>query len=441
MLCDFHLDGDRFRCSVCGFRTPIWHAEPPIRQCGGDTYQTHRMPERRPGHSYLECEHRGKQVSKHTTGSGCSKRRMTVHRCSKFNKLVTLRPSRELQTRLGDYDGTNCLLCPHLPARVEAKDETTTVDRFDVAGHLASIPYHFVRKDIAAVTSHFNPQASQRRVQCARQFMRQFPRIGMNLFTIEGSLSDVWNIPAGKTAYRVKLDAAAAMFHKEALLNVAVSMLPDRYTRVIWIDSDVILLAEDYADRLASALDIHQVVQGFSELRYLGPTNQTQTGWRSGVGYRNEQLGTRDANPAQAYPGLAWATDRELFEHVGGLYDRCITGGGDVAWSAAVYGRTDMAYLRHWSDALACDVESYIRRVSKHVASVGHVESRGVHLYHGNLKNRQYVERNRALCIHQFDPQRDLCYSQNGTLRWSDQVSPALIKAVRDYIYGRKEDD
>jgi hypothetical protein len=77
----------------------------------------------------------------------------------------------------------------------------------------------------------------------------------------------------------------------------------------------------------------------------------------------------------------------------------------------------------------------------EHITSVGFAPSRGVHLYHGHLKNRQYASRNEVLRMVQFDPQRHLDYSPNGTLRWSPEAPAELRAAVRAYIHGRREDE
>ena len=230
------------------------------------------------------------------------------------------------------------------------------------------------------------------------------------------------------------------MFAKENLLNLAIDRLPDSIDRVLWIDADVLMLNHDYADRLTAALDKHVVVQAFGSLRYLGPNGEPETGWRSGLGLMNARDGTRTASPQQAYPGLAWAARRDLLASVG-IYDRCVTGGGDVAWATAVYGDRHVPYMRHWSLELTADVLAYGNRVLPLVPSVGYADARGVHLYHGKLAARQYVRRNEVLGDVDFDPQRHLTYSPNGTIRWSDEAPDRLKQAVRDYMHGRREDE
>jgi hypothetical protein len=313
------------------------------------------------------------------------------------------------------------------------------IPQFDLRQHMAALPYHPVSQRIAAVTCYFNPQGSANRSQCYANFARQFPRIGLELFAVEGSLDDRWEIPS---AWRYGIDPAACLFAKENLLNLAIARLPDRFDCVLWIDCDIMPTTPDYAERLADAMDRHTVVQGFQYLAYLDASGNAETEWRCGVAAKNEEQGTQRGHPARAYPGGAWCAPRQLLAEVGGLYDRHVTGAGDVAWSTAVYGDAAEAGLDgYWPPPLVEAVARYGRQVSSRVESVGFVGSRAVHLYHGRRANRQYTERHRSLIEAGYDPDRHVEYAPNGTLRWSPSAPAMLRRAVRDYIFGRKEDD
>lgn len=311
--------------------------------------------------------------------------------------------------------------------------------RFDVDAHMSAIPYHAVSNRIAAVCAYFNPHNSAARRRCWFDFAQQFPRIGLDLFTIEAVNGRPSETPA---TWRYDLDPAAFLFAKENLLNLAIARLPDRYDRVLWLDCDIVPTTPGYVDLLTEALDKHTVVQGFQFLRYVGRHGEMDTDWRHGVVSRNDSLGTKHGHPSKAYPGGAWAAPRELLAKVGGLYDRCVTGSGDVAWSSAVYGDVDAVQMRTYiSPLLVEEVIGYGRRVSPLVKSIGFVPARCVHLYHGDRRNRQYTERHKVTVDCNYDPSRHVEYAENGTLRWSADA-PALLRAsTREYLHARREDD
>jgi hypothetical protein len=315
----------------------------------------------------------------------------------------------------------------------------TRIPRFNLDQHLATVPYHATTDHIAAVTCYFNPHGTRARRQCYADFSRQFPKIGLPLFTVEGTRDGWHETPA---QYRYDMDPGACLFAKENLLNLAFARLPDRYDTILWLDCDLIPTAPDYRDRLTDSLGRHTVVQGFQYLAYLDRDGNAETGWRCGVAARNEELNASHGHPSKAYPGGAWAASRELLASVGGLYDRCVTGAGDVAWSTAVYGDADAVEMRtYWSPLLVDAVVDYCRRVSPLVSSVGYVSSRALHLYHGSRSNRNYTERHQVQVVCGYDPARHVEYAPNGTLRWAPSAPAMLRAAIPRYFRDRKEDD
>jgi len=374
------------------------------------------------------------------SGCGCSSTVVQLYHCDRFNEPVlkhaAARCLDKIKAKVPGYTGRTCRECV-VPKGTETAP-AKPADRFDVEKHFADLPYHPSIRNIAAVTCHFNPQRSQSRVRCYETFARQFPRIGMELFTVEGSLDDRWEIPG---ACRFALDPESCLFAKESLLNLAITRLPDHFERVLWIDSDVLILDRDYAEKVAAALDASPVTHGFSLLRYLGPNGEQKTDWRSSLGWVNHQRKSHDSTLHPAYPGGIWAARRELLVSVGGLYDRCITGSGDVAWASAAYGaKARSNQMVHWSDALVRGVLDYCARVGPLVDRVGCVDAKAVHVYHGELKHRQYQARHRVLRETDFDPERHVEYASNGTLRWSDTAPAALRNGVRNYLLNRGED-
>ena len=370
-------------------------------------------------------------------GCGCASSIVQVYHCNRYSEPVLKQASDRcldrIQAAAPGYTGRTCRDC-----KQERK-----IERFDAAAHLAALPYHSVSRRVAAVTCHFNPHNSEARRRCWAMFAQQFPRVGLELFAAEGSLDGRWELPDIPNVFRFDLDPQACLFAKENLLNLAFARLPDHLDRVLWIDSDVLLLPHDYADRLSDALDRAPVVQGFRDLAYLDQEGRPETGWRPSLAWANERAGTASANhhAGDSYPGLVWAAHRQTLVDAGGLYDRAITGGGDVAWSTACYGDETVPYMRYWSDRLIASVQRYRERAHPCIPRVGCVDAKGVHLYHGKLRSRQYAKRNQILTEVGFDPDLHLDYAPNGTLRWSREAPGVLRMAVRDYMHGRREDE
>jgi hypothetical protein len=70
---------------------------------------------------------------------------------------------------------------------------------------------------------------------------------------------------------------------------------------------------------------------------------------------------------------------------------------------------------------------------------VGYIPGRAFHLWHGEVRDRQYGERDRAFQEFGFDPYTDIALDDSGSWRWN--TSKASMHAyVRHYFESRKED-
>lgn len=304
----------------------------------------------------------------------------------------------------------------------------------------ANYPYHTTRQNCAAVTTYINPTHSATRAAAYTTFAAQFPRLGMDLYTAEGSVDGTYALP---TAHRFDLRGTAysvgreQLWWKENLLNLLIRRLPDAVDYVLWIDADVLLLAPDYVDRLQQALSEHTVVQAARQMAHLDAAGQPQS-WRLGLAYSNHLHRRRSAAVDAGWPGLLWAAPRDLLTRVG-LYDRTISGAGDCVWAAAVYD--DFAALAArpwWSPALLADVRRYIASVAPLVRSVGYVPADVLHLYHGPIPARQYFARHAVLNQHVYDPLQHVEYDTAGVIHWSPTAPPALRQAIQHYLIAKE---
>ena len=294
---------------------------------------------------------------------------------------------------------------------------------------------------LAIVTSFFNPHRGRNRVRIYSRFSEAIKQQGLSLFCVEGSFRN--QSSQVDSTWKVPIDSNAIFWHKERMLQWAIDRLPDRFDAVCWIDADVVYETPKIGDVILDALTRNPIVQPWSNIRYLGPDNKPMSDWKSSLSLHNSTKAWPTADPRRAYPGMCWAAARSTLAKIaGGIYDRCITGGGDVAWASGVWGDYAPLYVRHWSASLTKDVIRWCRGVTPLTGGRSDVvHARAEHLYHGEVKNRMYVERNAIFRKYNYDPQRDVELDKNEMLRWSKFSSPILREAVSVYMHGRKEDE
>lgn len=301
--------------------------------------------------------------------------------------------------------------------------------------------------DLWLLTAYFNPLGYRSKRRNYETFKDVIVRSGLQLLTIECAIgSDPFTLPPSPSVMQVR--ARHLMWHKERLLNLAITRLPTRCTKVAWLDCDILFENPQWAVETSKALDHCLVVQPYATAirlprgadRYCG-TGSVRRGF--GAVYTESPQHARQGDRRRhGESGLAWAARREVLARCQ-LYDACIIGGGDHVMTHAMCGDwvspcidrlvgADTAHRRHfagWAETFWAAVHGQI----------GWVPGAALHLWHGERSNRRYSLRHRALERFPFDPQTDLRIGETGCWEWASD-KPALHRCVIDYFVDRQED-
>jgi len=302
---------------------------------------------------------------------------------------------------------------------------------------------------IWAITSYFNPVGYKRRLENYRIF-RQL--LTVPLITAELSFSQAFELTKGDADLLIQIQGRDVMFQKERLLNVALGVLPAECEAIVWLDCDVIFGVEDWVARTLDALQAYQLVHLFEEQYDLLPTFRPDDllSWNQPRAARSvvcevaqwemTPAAFRKESPPHGSEGFAWGARRELL--VGhGFYDACIVGGGDSAiyWAAAgtfecakESMRMNKRRYKHYLD-WARPFHAAVER------SVSWIQAPIFHLWHGDACNRQYDARHEGMEMFEFDPNADICLSEQGCWQWSSD-KPDMHAYVAGYFQSRKED-
>jgi hypothetical protein len=192
-----------------------------------------------------------------------------------------------------------------------------------------------------AVTSFFNPLNYRSRREHYDTFRAELERNGVTLYTIEGYFPG--SAPTLTSYDRVTgVELSSVLWHKERLLNLLIAALPERYTKVAWLDCDLIFADPAWHERTADSLDSYGMVQCFGDVLQLrpgaknpypgdslGPGFAKALADSAGFGYSGIRVHGRT--------GFAWAARRDFLQDVG-LYDTHILGGSDHLMSHAFTG-------------------------------------------------------------------------------------------------------
>lgn len=289
-----------------------------------------------------------------------------------------------------------------------------------------------------------NPIRFLRRYQLFHEFverMKNIPQI--KLITIE--------LQQGEREYQtcadIKLKTTHEIWHKENLINIAISHLPDDWKYVAWIDTDIDFYNKNWAEETLHKLQHNDIVQLFSHAIDLGPNGES-IGMYGGFVYHYTQNGCDPSKwtlQNQKYgccwhPGYAWACNRKIFNLLGGMIDYAILGSGDHHMAMAFIGLVEKSVAsgisKNYMDKLKefqhrCDL--YLKR------NIGYVTGCILHHWHGRKTLRRYQERWEIITKNKFDPETDIYKDSQGLYQLTDQ-KPKLRDDIRLYFIARNED-
>jgi hypothetical protein len=230
---------------------------------------------------------------------------------------------------------------------------------------------------------------------------------------------------------------------KENMINLGVRhLLPRDWRYMAWVDADVFFRDPSWALDTVHQLQHYPVIQPWSDCVDLGPNGEIMRHFKS-FGSQHQRRVPKQMHPSQPYEyahtGFAWACTRAFWENVGGMPDFCILGSADHHAAFACIGEVRNTIHRKMTEAFFRKLcEWQVRAIRITHKEVGYIPGRIEHSFHGSKKRRFYRERWEILCQHQYDPDKDIRYDEQGLLLLEGK--PSLEHEIHRYNVSRRED-
>lgn len=296
--------------------------------------------------------------------------------------------------------------------------------------------------DTAVIACHFNPCGYERPRRNLQAFLGFMGGCRAPIFMAELTFgSGPREIAAGDRVLHLHLDGPDGIFHKEGMLNAVERIVPAQFTKLLWVDADVILTNPDWLAAASSALDEAAVVQLFerailtddawSEVAVLASTAHAHT------------CDPERAHRFQYHAGLAWGARREMWSEAGGLYAHSVAGHGDTVFALAAIDRFHRSHphAAAMSAEARIHAERYARRLTewRRCRPVTAVAGDAIHLWHGSVERRGYAGKARLLSA--YDPLTHVRKTASGLLEWTAAAPEPLTSALKSTFPARREDD
>lgn len=289
---------------------------------------------------------------------------------------------------------------------------------------------------LAVVTCYFNFAGYSRPAANLRRFVRQMESLGVPVYGAELYLAGQKPVMAHDRNWSsVLVSERAIMWQKEKLINHVVSRLPDHFDVVAWIDSDVMLSPSGWVgecEAIAKSGEI-MLAQLFQYASWTGRDGSIVLRKQSGASWF---LKHGLVNGGVCHYGFAWAASRELVR--GGLYDRCVMGGGDIVNFRGFAIDCHDDAIAGAEGAIGTQMTSVFSDWFGKVPSlaISSLDGEAFHEWHGDLRNRQFGSRHKF--NHLLTPESLIdCGSH---YEWSDFAAPELVERASSLFVGRMED-
>ena len=274
--------------------------------------------------------------------------------------------------------------------------------------------------DMVVCFVYFNPAGTNRMLMNYLYTVEKLKLAKIPYYTLEfhygqPEISDAIHIP-GKSV----------LFHKEQLCKLLEKYVSWWYSKLVFLDADIIFGNPDWYNETSRLLDTHHVVQTFSKCVWLDITYKESIQHRISVAFMDR---TKPYESMLHHPGFGWAFRRSWYKKVG-FFRYGITGSGDTLSAAAWLGTSfNKNYLK---PALEPAYKEYLKLPRPLLTCTSGTV---FHLWHGTKQNRKYIERHAML--NDIKDVRNILKEENGIFILTDS---GFESKMIDYFKTRDDD-
>lgn len=297
-------------------------------------------------------------------------------------------------------------------------------------------------KDICIAMCYYNPLNYKNSLNNIKCVLNEFKKTNIPVFLIELIYS---NQKPSLPYSNITVKAKTVFFVKENLWNILEKYIPDQYSKIIFMDGDVLCSDPNWVDKVSSKLDSKKIVHA-SEILYRdiyrnniheNVSNNDNTKESVIKGLKTE--GRLDFT--KNHPGLNICINRNEYHRIGGFFEEAPgTTGDTLFWNC--FSNEDKPYclgffcaprFKDTREKYLLYQQNVIKSISLH--EIDYLENNWcLHLYHGNINNRKYGYQDK------FIPgPYNLYKNEYGVIEIN--IQHPTIKDLKQYLESRSEDD
>jgi hypothetical protein len=261
------------------------------------------------------------------------------------------------------------------------------------------------------ISCFYNPSNSPYRLLAFQKWYHSIKHLNHRIIECTIGEQDKPQLPESEFIEHIHTESL--LWHKESLLNNILKNLPEEFRYVFWVDADVLFTNNNWLTQGAEALQKVNIIQPFEYCIHLDK-NQTKPsfdvnacrGFVNDVEKRNKSmwrsfcanhvttnLSSDNNYDIHGHVGFAWGARREVLDKCP-LYDKALIGGADHILAHAAAGQIPHNCItKSFTDNLDEVLEWSRKFYSVVQGKIGYVGGNLYHIWHGDIKDRQYYQR------------------------------------------------
>lgn len=290
---------------------------------------------------------------------------------------------------------------------------------------------------------HFNNIDFKNKQRAFDNFSLNALNNSLKIIFVECSFGNIpFQFTKSNEPFNIQINYNSMIMNKENLINLIVRVLPSDWKYVAWIDPEVCLEEFDWVRKAIDLLQNNDIIQLYSVANFRHFDNSiiySQKSFIKTYKTKNKDLAKlkyQELFHDYGNTGLAWAATRNFFEKNGFLYDKSITGSGDIIIAYSLINEVSQIPIVLKGKEFKESIERWANKLNSCNFSFSCLESTINILPISELSKGIIADV--VLYKNNFDPFVDLSYNDNGLIQLGNSNSK-ISKELNKYIKGSEE--
>nr|BAR39925.1 glucosyltransferase [uncultured Mediterranean phage uvMED] len=302
-------------------------------------------------------------------------------------------------------------------------------------------------KNLCVVSSYFNPCNYISKFLNCIDFIQHIKSFGIECIIVESQNVDSKYCIKSVYDNVISVKATSTYWQKESLLNIGIqTAIEKKYEYIAVLDNDIEFKNNNWHNQLIDSTEFYGASHVF-EYAYIENERKTinkKAACSKFLSNISDVDNIKALLKRKGEPGYGFCFRHDVIKEYK-LYDKAILGTGDLL-NLIGFCEIDKCleelkkdrFFKNNTKEFFLDYVDWTKTVPHLKYGIGYTPNKIEVKYHGNFKNKNYINREYILKEYKFDPSKDLIVNETGLYKLTNKN---LENKILEYFKSRKEDD